>query len=150
MTTTQTATQDQNIAFFPEAEATRGTNPILARREQFAREYAIMKAHLLQVGIEAFADEQRVMDKTFKALGIVRNEFAELEAHLDAIVQYFDHYSPRSADDMHSFIAGYVNGAADCGGAAARRIHRMHDRIHQLLSMPETLLDMLGRRGGAL
>lgn len=157
--TIQTAQQDQNVIYisandsdvFSRDEAlARSQNAVLAKREQFAKEYEIMKAHLKNVGIEKFASEQLVMDKTFKALSIVKNEFGELEQHLDAIEQYFDYYSPRSADDMHSFIAGYVNGAADCGGSVAKRIHKMHDRIHQLLSMPDTLLDTLGRRGGSL
>jgi len=151
---TQTALTETSTVSFPvedQQEAfIRGDDTIIERREQFAREYAIMKNHLKQVGIEKFASEQVEIDKTFKSLTILRGEFVGLEQHINALFQYFDHYSPRSAEEMHSFINGYVNGAADAGGSVARRVFRMHDRLQQLLSMPETLLDTLGRRGGCL
>lgn len=140
--------EDLTTQFNDNAAIARGSNPVLDRREQFAREYAVMKAHLQQIGIDQFASEQMKMDKIFKALSLVKGEFAELEQHVSAMQHYFDHYLPRNSEEMEGFIAGYVNGAADCGGYVARRIHKLHNRIHQLLSLPDTMLDTLGRRGG--
>jgi hypothetical protein len=128
----------------------RSRNTVLAKREQFAKEYAIMKAHLNAVGIEAFSREQQKIDKMFKALGVVRNEFAGLTAHVDALQHYFDHCSPRTIEDMQQFIAYYVAGASRSHPRTAHRLHAMHTRITQLHSLPETLLDTLGRRGGSL
>lgn len=141
-------TNDITVQFNDTAAAARGSNPIMARREHFAREYAVMKAYLQQVGIEKFADEQMKMDKIFKALAIVKGEFGQLESHVEAIQQYFDHYLPRNSEEMEGFIAGYVNGAADNNVKLERSLYKMQNRIHQLLSLPDTMLDTLGRRGG--
>lgn len=142
--------QDAALPFNDNAAMPGTRSAILLRREQFAREYAIMKAHLQQVGIEKFADEQRKMDKISKALAIVKSESAPLEPHISAIQHYFDHYLPRNAEEMEGFIAGYVNGAADNNRALERSLYKMQNRIHQLLSLPDTMLDTLGRRGGKL
>lgn len=124
-------------------------NEVMAKREKFAREYAIMKAHLNEVGIDRFADEQMKMDKIFKALAIVKGEHSALGLHIKAMQQYFDHYTPRSSDDMHEFISGYVQGASNTNPSHALRLRKMHNRIQQLLSMPDTMLDTLGRRGSS-
>ncbi|MCH2547720.1 MAG: hypothetical protein MK052_08945 [Alphaproteobacteria bacterium] len=147
---TMTAHTDLPREITDAAAVARTTNPVLDHREHFAKEYAIMKAHIKNVGFEHFANEQMQMDKIFKALAIAGYESSELASHLDAIGLYFDYYSPRSAQYMLDFITEYVHSAAQGKPIQTTPLHKMLDRIHQLLTLPDTMLDTLGRRGGAM
>lgn len=98
---------------------------ILAKREEFAREYAIMKAHLATVGIEQFALEQMAMDTIFKALNILKQDDGELAPHVDSLQQHFDLYPPRTASDMRHFIAIYVQEARKLSPSPAQGFDRM-------------------------
>lgn len=116
-------------------------SPLLEQREKFSREYAVMKAHLAEVGIEQFAIEQAEMDKIFCALHIVREELPELSAHIGAIEQHFDRNPPRNALAMHDLIASLL-------GHGGQDMCEMLNRIQALSTMPTHLLDALGRHAG--
>lgn len=141
--TQQTASDAAIATIYPLSEAdlaNAAISPVLEQREKFAREYAVMKAYLDEVGIEQFAIEQAEMDKVFCALHIVRDEFPRLTAHIDAIEQHFDHNPPRNALAMHDLIASRLDDGD-------QPMHAMLTRIQALAEMPVHLLDALGRRG---
>lgn len=118
--------------------ASSAISPVLAQREKFSREYAVMKAYLEEVGIEQFAIEQAEMDKIFCALHIARDEFPKLSAHIEAIERHFDQNPPRNALTMHDLIASRL-------GHGGKNMRDMLERIQSLSAMPTHLLDALGR-----
>lgn len=138
----QTASDNpaSNVFAFSSTDFTASSSisPVLAQREKFAREYAVMKAYLKEVGIEQFAIEQAEMDKIFCALHIAREEFPRLAAHIAAIERHFDHNPPRNALAMHDVISARL-------GHGGKNMRDMLERIQTLSTMPTHLLDALGR-----
>lgn len=142
--TQQTASDNAIATIYTPSNADFSTSsaisPVLEQREKFAREYAVMKAYLDEVGIEQFAIEQAEMDKVFCALHIVREEFPALITHIEAIERHFDHNPPRNAAAMQEAITSIL-------GHGGEHMRDMLVRIQTLSAMPTHLLDALGRHG---